>query len=54
MQIADQINPPLPAPSSVCEMCGVSDVPLFGDRHICDACYQICGSCCAEMDDDCG
>jgi hypothetical protein len=53
MQTSDQINPQPETPPAACEMCGRPDALLVGGRWICDDCYQIAGSCCAESDDDC-
>lgn len=36
----------------VCDVCGRFGVVEFGDRLICQDCYQSCGSCCCESDSE--
>ncbi len=35
-----------------CEVCGRFGAFSFGDRHICEECYEGCGSCCPEFGAD--
>ncbi len=35
-----------------CETCGRHDALDLGDRALCEACYEGCGSCCPEFGKD--
>ncbi len=39
-------------PDTICERCGRPGAIEIAGRHICLACYDICGSCCLEFGDD--
>ncbi len=54
--VPDANQTPLPEPlrrndALTCEECGVEGAYAIADRHLCDACYQLCGACC--QGDDC-
>jgi hypothetical protein len=38
--------------SLVCDVCGRFGAVEFGDRLICQDCYQSCGSCCCESNSE--
>ena len=45
--------PRTPAPPAErCTFCGAFTALQLGDAWVCESCYQACGSCCSEREDD--
>jgi len=38
--------------NAVCDVCGTFGAFHLGDRVLCQACYEGCGSCCPEFGKD--